>query len=105
MIYNGELATSKAVIYTAPLPTPGIPSSGSNVTVNFFRVVNTTAALRTFNLYLSVNGNDVSFIPIDTELPPGAAWDDVPVFQLPPGGTISGDADAAGVSWTINVIQ
>ncbi len=104
MIANGELPTTTGILYTAPAAFQGMPGSGSNVTVNFVRVVNNSGAARTFNLFLNVNGTAQPFIPIDTQLPIGAAYgDDIPPFQLPPNGTIQGDADAAGVAWTINV--
>jgi len=104
MIFNGELSTpSTATLYTVPEATPGSANSGELVTVNFFRIVNESGAARTFTLYLNVSGTDVAITPIDTELPDGAAFDDVPTFQLPPSATIRGSASGADVSWTINV--
>lgn len=102
MLYNGELATTPTTFYTAPLPTPGIPSSGSNVTVNLFRIVNESGADRTITIWVNTSGTARAITPIDLQLPIGAAWDDVPVFQIPSGGMLVGEADAAGVSWTIN---
>lgn len=102
MLYNGEIDTTTATIYTAPLPTPGIPFSGSPVEINFFRIVNESAAARTFTIWVNVNGTDRALTPIDTQLPEGAAYDDVPVFSIPSGAQIRAVADAAGVSWSIN---
>ena len=104
MLFNGELDTSVATIYTAPLPTPGIPNSGGNVLIDFFRIVNESAAARTFTIYTNVNGTRRALTPIATQLPIGAAFDDLPVFQIPPGALIEADADAAGVSWSINAV-
>jgi hypothetical protein len=102
MLYNGEIDTTTAAIYTAPLPTPGIPFSGSPVEINFFRIVNESATARTFTIWVNANGTDRALTPIDTKLSEGAAYDDVPVFKIPPGAQIRAVADAAGVSWSIN---
>ncbi len=104
MIFNGEIPTTVGAIYTVPLPTPGIPRSGSNATIDFFRIVNESGAERTFTIWLTVNETARAITPIDTVLPIGAAYDDVPVFQMPSGGIISADADGTGVSWTINSV-
>jgi len=104
MLYNGELDTSIATIYTAPAPTPGITRSGGNVEVDFFRIVNESGAARTFTIYTNVNGTRRALTPIDTQLPIGAAYDDLPVFQIPPTALIEADADAAGVSWSLNAV-
>jgi len=103
MIYSNELPTSQDTLYTIPAANPGIPNSGSNKTVNFFRIVNESAAARTFTIYLTVRGNNKAITPISTQLPIGAAYDDIPAFQLPPGSLIRGVASGADVSWTINV--
>lgn len=103
VISNGVLGTSAAPLITNPTPAAGVPRSGNAMEVNFFRVVNYSSSTQTFNLYLNVNGVDQPITPTDTVLPPGAAWDDVPVFQLPSGGIISGQcSDTDSVSWTIN---
>lgn len=102
MILNGSLPTSTGTIYTVPSPSTGVPRSGNDVEVNLFRIVNESGADRTFNIFLNVNGTDRPITPGDTQLSPGAAWDDVPVFQIPPGALIRGDASGADVSWTIN---
>ena len=102
MLYNGELATTPTPFYTAPLPTPGIPNSGSLVTISLFRIVNESGADRTMTLWVNSSGVSRAITPIDLQLPIGAAWDDVPVFQIPPGAQLVGEADAAGVSWTVN---
>ena len=105
MILNGEIPTPASdVIYTVPQPTPGIPKSGNPVEINFFRIVNESASTITFTLYLDVNGTQRAITPIDRQLVAGAAYDDVPVIQLPVGGSIYGEASAAVVSWTLNVI-
>lgn len=104
MLYNGEIPTSKTTIYTAPNPTPGIPRSGNNVEINLFRVVNESGADRTMTIWISTSGSDRAITPIDLQLPIGAAWDDVPVFQIPTGAEIKGEADAAGVSWSLNAV-
>ncbi len=102
MIYSGELPTSPGTLYTVPLPTPGVPNSGAPKTINFFRVVNESGVARTFTLFLNVNGTARAITPIATQLPIGAAYDDIPTFQMAAGAEIIGDASAAGVSWTIN---
>lgn len=102
MLHNGELPNPVGTLYTVPTPTPGQPNSGQPQTINFFRVVNESGAVRTFTLYLNVLGTNRAITPIDTQLPIGAAFDDVPVFQMPPGGIIAGEASGADVSWTIN---
>jgi len=105
MISNGELSTTPdTVLITVPRATPGIPRSGNPMIVDFFRIVNESGALRTFNLGLNVNGTVRALVPIDTELPDGSAFDDLPTFQLPPGATLTGDASGASVSWTINTL-
>ena len=103
MIYNGLIPTVQGAIHTIPKATPGIPGSGRSYTVNFFRVVNNSGAARTFTLYLNVNGTAKPITPVSTQLPIGAAWDDVPTFQLPPGATIEAIADATNVAWSVNV--
>lgn len=102
MIYNGSVPTSLEVVYTVPSPTPGEPSSGNIQEFNLFRVVNASAAARTVTIYLNVNGTARALTPISLQLPVGAAWDDVPVFQLPVDGVISMIASGADVVWTLN---
>ena len=104
MLFNGELPTSVGTIYQAPLPTPGITRSGANVKIDFFRVVNESGVARTFTIFINLDGTRRALTPISTQLPIGAAFDDLPVFQLPPGALIDGVADAAGVSWSINAV-
>lgn len=105
MIVNGEISvTPETLLYKVPEATPGLNRSGNNAAVNLFRIVNTSGAQRTFNLYLNVNGVAINIIPVNTILPIGACFDDLPEFQLPPGGKILGDASGASVVWTINVI-
>jgi len=97
MISNGDVDTSPATVYT-------VSAGTTAVEINLIRVVNESAAARTFTVYLNVTGTARAISPIDTQLPIGAAYDDFPVFQLPPGATIVMAADAAGVTWTINAI-
>jgi len=104
MLFNGEIPTSVGTIYTAPLPTPGITRSGANVEIDFFRIVNESGVARTFTIYVSIDGTRRAITPIDTQLPIGAAFDDLPVFQIPPGALIEADADGASVSWSINAV-
>jgi hypothetical protein len=104
MLFNGELPTSVGTIYTAPRPTPGIPKSGGNVEVDFFRIVNESGADRTFTIYINRDGTRRALTPISTQLPIGAAFDDLPTFQIPSGALIEAVADAAGVSWSINAV-
>lgn len=72
MIYNGEIPTVAAAIYTVPSPTPGVPSSGSNATIDFFRIVNESGVERTFTIWLVVDGNPRAITPVGTILPVGA---------------------------------
>jgi hypothetical protein len=102
MVINGEVPTSIATVYTVPSPSPGVARSGSNVEINLFRCVNESAAERTLTIYLNVNGTARALTPVALILPIGAAWDDVPVFQLKPGDQIQMEADGADVVWTIN---
>ena len=102
MIHNGTLPTVQAAIYTCPVANQGTPRSGSNKTVNFFRIANESGAARKFTIFLNVNGTARAITPVNVALTIGAAYDDVPTFQLPPGATVEGVADDAGVSWTIN---
>lgn len=104
MIYNGEIPTVAAAIYTVPSPTPGIPRSGSNATIDFFRIVNESGTQRTFTIWLVIDGNPRAITPVGTILPAGAAYDDIPAFQMPPASYIASAADGASVSWTINSI-
>jgi hypothetical protein len=104
MTLNGEIATSKATIYQVPSATPAIPGSGSPQMLAWVRVVNASGSARTFNLYLNLNGTSRNFIPVNTQLPTGAAYgDDIPPIAIPVGALVEGDADAAGVYWTISV--
>jgi len=103
MLYTGEVATgAAATIYTAPAPTPGIPDSGSPVVINFVRVVNQSGAARTFTLYCNITGTDVALTPIDTQLPIGSLWDDLPVFLIPARATLKATASAANVFFSVN---
>lgn len=97
MIYNGEIETTRAAVYTVPPNT-----NGQEVTL--MRVVNESGAARTFTIFLNVTGTVRAVTPVDTELPIGACFDDLPVFQIPPNAKIEAIADAAGVSWTINSV-
>lgn len=104
MVYNGELPTSQGALYTAPTASLGATNSGQPKSITWVRVVNDSGATRTFNLYLNVNGTARSIIPVDTNLPDKFAYgDDIPPLTIAPGASLQGDADAAGVSWTINV--
>ena len=98
-LINGAIPTSEGSLYTNTEP----PNGGANKIINFFRVVNESGAARTFTLYFNVNGTARAFTPVSTQLPIGAAYDDIPVVQLPPTGIIRGIASGTGVSWTINV--
>ncbi len=102
MIFSGELVIPPTAIYTAPLASPGVPNSGAPKTINLLRIVNESGAARLFTLFLNVNGVSRAITPIDTQLPDGAAYDDLPTFQIPAGASIVGTADGANVSWTIN---
>lgn len=102
MVYNDFLPTSPATLYTVPVATPGVPNSGAPETINLFRVVNESGVARTFTIWLSTHGAPHAVTPVDTQLPIGAAYDDLPTFQLPPGGLIIGVASGVGVSWTVN---
>lgn len=102
MTYNGELPTSQGAIYTAP--TGSIATPPATKTITWLRVVNNSAAARTFTLYLNLSGTGQPITPVSTQLPIGAAYgDDIPPLQIRPGCSIEGIADAAGVAWTINV--
>lgn len=103
MIANGTLPTSAGPIYTVPSPSPGVAQSGQLQEFNLFRIVNTSATVsRTISIWLNTNGVKRLLTPLNLFLPPGAAWDDVPVFQLRVGDTIEAEADDMGVDWTIN---
>lgn len=97
MIYNGEIPTVQAAIFTVPGQT--------TLDINLFRIVNESAAARTFTIYLNVNGTARAVTPIDTELPIGAAFDDLPSMILQAGNTIEAVADDEDVSWTINAVE
>ena len=103
MIFNGAVPTSQQVIYTVPPPTGGLTKSGNNQEFNFFRVVNNAAVMRTLNIYLNVNGVARLITPKALQLPPGAAWDDVPIFQMAMTNTIEMLTDGDDVTWTLNV--
>lgn len=94
MIYNGEIPTVQAAIYTVPPQT--------TVRINLFRIVNENAGARTFTLFLNVSGTARAITPVDTELAIGAAFDDLPEMVLQSGNTIEAVADDTDVSWTIN---
>jgi len=94
MIYNGEIPTVQAAIYTVP--------PQKTVEINLFRIVNESAALRTFTLFLNVSGTARAITPVSTELPVGAAFDDLPPMVLQSGNTIEAVANGADVSWTVN---
>jgi len=95
MIYNGEIPTVQAAIYTVP--------PQKTVEINLFRIVNeAAAAARTFTLFLNVSGTARAITPVNTELPIGAAFDDLPPMVLQSGNTIEAVADDVDVSWTIN---
>lgn len=98
MIYNGEIDTSEADVFLSPLNT-----NGSEITL--MRVVNESAAARTFTLFIDTTGTSRAITPVDTQLPIGACFDDLPVFQIRAGSKIRAVADAAGVSWTLNAVQ
>lgn len=103
MILNGEVPiVADTVIYTVPSPTPGAPRSGSIQEINLFRFVSTIATNVTLTIWLNVNGTKRLLTPNALVLTPGAAWDDVPIIQLPVGGQIIALASLAGVDWTIN---
>lgn len=105
MILNGEISTpAVGNIYAVPTQTPGIPLSGNPVEVNFFRIVNESLVTITFTIYLNVNGTDRAITPVSRQLIAGAAYDDIPVIQLPPGALICGVASGADVSWSINAV-
>lgn len=105
MLFIGTIATgSAAAIYTSPFPTPGIPSSGNNANIEFVRVVNESGSAQTFTVYVTIGNNTVALTPIDTQLPIGALWDDLPVFQIPPGATLKAVASATGVSFAVNAM-
>jgi hypothetical protein len=103
MIFNGQVPTSPGVLYTIPESSPANPYSGEIKTVNFFRVVNESAAARTFTIYLNVNGTARAITPVSVRLTVGAAYDDIPAIQLAPGNTVVAVADNTGVVWTLNV--
>lgn len=103
MLYIGAVPTGAAAqIYAVPLPSPGIPNSGNNATIDFIRVVNESGSAQTFTLYVTINGTAVALTPVNTQLPVGALWDDIPVFQLPPGAILSSIASATGVNFSLN---
>lgn len=105
MLFIGELATgSPAAIYTAPEPNPGIPNSGNNATIQFVRVVNESGVARTFTLYVNIGNNRSALTPIDTQLPIGALWDDLPTFEIPPSATLSAVASGASVKFSVNAV-
>lgn len=103
MILNGTTPNAPdTVIYTVPSPSPGTPSSGNAVEINLFRFTNTNSTNVELTIWLNVNGTARMITPDALVLPPGATWDDVPVFQLPVGGKIIAQASDTGVDWTIN---
>lgn len=105
MLHLGEIATgAPEVIYTAPTPTPGIPNSGNNASIQFVRVVNESGSAQTFTLYVTVGNNTTALTPIDTQLPIGSLWDDLPIFEIPPGATLSAVASATGVKFSVNAV-
>ena len=94
MIYNGEIPTVQAAIYTVPPQT--------TVIINLFRIVNESGVARTFTLFLNVSGTARAITPVSTQLQIGAAFDDLPPMVLQSGNTIEAVSDGADVSWTIN---
>lgn len=104
MIANGEVPTAPSTaIYTVPAPGVGTPESGNAQEFNLFRFANSsTTDTIELDIWLNVNGTPRLITPSGLVLTPGAAWDDVPVFQLPVGATIIAQASDAGVDWTIN---
>lgn len=105
MLYIGTIATgSAAAIYTVPFPSPGIPSSGNNATIAFVRVVNESGSAQTFTLYITIGNNTVALTPVDTQLPIGSLWDDLPIFQIPPGAVLSAIASATNVRYSVNAV-
>lgn len=103
MIQNGEVPIAPSTaIYTVPAPGVGTPDSGNAQEFNLFRFVNGTATTVELSIWLNVNGTPRLLTPNELLLPPGSAWDDVPVFQLPVGATIIAQASASGVDWNLN---
>lgn len=103
MLINDTTPTAAdTVIYTVPQPSVGQFQSGNAQEINLFRWVNTNATDVTLSIWINVNGTKRLISPSALILPPGAAWDDVPVIQLPPGATIIAQASDAGVDWSIN---
>lgn len=95
MIFAGELGVSQAPIYTVP---DQIPSQ----TINLLRIVNDSGAPRTFTIWINNGSGAQPATPIDTQLPIGALWDDLPEFQLRDGATIEAAANDIQVKFVIN---
>lgn len=103
MLINGTTPTAAdTVIYTVPQPSVGKFQSGNAQEINIFRFVNSTAGQLTLSIWINVNGIKRLISPLDLILPAGAAWDDIPVIQLPVGATIIAKASGTGVDWSLN---
>lgn len=102
LINDTTPTTDDAVIYTVPQPSVGQFQSGNAQEINLFRFVNTTAGELEVSIWININGTKRLISPLELILPAGAAWDDVPVIQLPVGATIIAKASGAGVDWSIN---
>ena len=96
---DGQLAAAKATIYTAPALTSTIVTS--------IILVNTGAGANAVNLYYKKSaGTSRRICPKDLSMAIGAAFEDIPPFNIEAGGLIEGDAtNATEVDYVISGIE
>lgn len=87
---DGQLAATKATLYTVPADTETI--------ITCIKLVNTDSSARTVNLYIKVSGGSSRrVIPNDMSLGIGYMCEEDQVFTLEAGDVIEGDASVATV--------
>ena len=96
---DGQLADSKAALYTVAARTEAI--------INSITLVNTDSVTRTVNLYVKRDGsNSRRIIPKDLSLVAGASLEHNSVVTLEAADVLEGDASAADVvDYVINGVE